>query len=304
MTGLRPRRPAPLAAAGLRASCWRPPRRAGAEWVQLDEPALATDLADAAPRRLRAGLRRAAAVPVRKVLLTTSFGGVVDEHPWLFDLPVDGMHLDLVRDPHQLAPALDTARPDEQVLSAGVVDGRNVWRTDLRAALDRLGPRRRPPRRPAVGGAVLLAAARALRRRRRARPRSRRPTWLAFAQQKLARGRHAGPGAHRRLRRRSPASWRPATRSSPPGAAALVAGRSPAVDGRRRRPRPTTSGRPRTATERRLSEARSAAAAAADHDDRLVPADRRDPPRPAATTSPARSATPSTGRSARPRSPR
>src|SRR4029077_12526860 len=74
-----------------------------------------------------------------KVLLTTYFGGVVDEHPWLFDLPVGGIHLDLVRDPDQLVPALERLGPD-QVLSAGIVDGRNVWRTDLRRALDALAP--------------------------------------------------------------------------------------------------------------------------------------------------------------------
>ena len=111
---------------------------AGAEWVQLDEPALATDLADDCRVAYEHAYGALGDVGP-KVLLTTTFGGVVDEHPWLFDLPVDGIHLDLVRDPHQLAPALDRLG-DDQVLSAGIVDGRNVWRTDLRAALDRLGP--------------------------------------------------------------------------------------------------------------------------------------------------------------------
>ena len=112
---------------------------AGAEWVQLDEPALASDLADDSRVAYEAAYEALARPGGPKVLLTTYFGGVVDEHPWLFDLPLDGIHLDLVRDPDQLATALDRLGPD-QVLSAGIVDGRNVWRTDLRRALDALAP--------------------------------------------------------------------------------------------------------------------------------------------------------------------
>ena len=46
--------------------------------------------------------------------------------------PVAGLHVDLVRHPDQLPALLDHLDADT-VLSAGVVDGRNVWRTDLTA---------------------------------------------------------------------------------------------------------------------------------------------------------------------------
>ncbi len=45
-------------------------------------------------------------------------------------LPVDGLHIDLCRAPDQLETFLDNY-PAEKVLSLGVVDGRNIWRSDL-----------------------------------------------------------------------------------------------------------------------------------------------------------------------------
>ena len=49
-----------------------------------------------------------------------------------------GVHVDLVRDPAQWEAG--SQLPDGWVLSAGVIDGRNIWRTDLRAALAKLRP--------------------------------------------------------------------------------------------------------------------------------------------------------------------
>src|SRR5690606_743525 len=54
-------------------------------------------------------------------------------------LPVAGLHIDLVRAPDQLPRIAAGLRPD-QVLSAGVIDGRNIWRTDLDVALSALAP--------------------------------------------------------------------------------------------------------------------------------------------------------------------
>src|SRR3546814_4899983 len=53
--------------------------------------------------------------------------------------PVAGLHVDLVRAPEQLDAVL-RAVPDAMLLSLGVVDGRNVWRSDLEALLDRIEP--------------------------------------------------------------------------------------------------------------------------------------------------------------------
>jgi len=109
-------------------------REAGAEWVQLDEPCLVLDLDD----RTRAAYRRAydalASANGPKRLLTSYFGALGDQLPLAATLPVDGLHVDLVRAPQQFDAVLRDL-PDDRTLSLGLVDGRNVWRADLREAL-------------------------------------------------------------------------------------------------------------------------------------------------------------------------
>ncbi|HEX7324405.1 MAG TPA: 5-methyltetrahydropteroyltriglutamate--homocysteine S-methyltransferase [Rhodanobacteraceae bacterium] len=101
---------------------------AGAEWVQLDEPCLATDL-DAATR---AALQHAYAVLAQgqhpKLLLANYFGPFGANLDVLQGLPVDGIHADLVRGAGEL-DALLAALPRDAILSVGVIDGRNVWRS-------------------------------------------------------------------------------------------------------------------------------------------------------------------------------
>lgn len=113
---------------------------AGADWVQIDEPCLVTDLSDTARQALRdAYAALAAAVPEIKLMLTSYFGGLNDNLETALVLPVAGLHLDLVRAPEQLATVL-TKAPPELVLSLGVIDGRNVWRADLDKLLKQLEP--------------------------------------------------------------------------------------------------------------------------------------------------------------------
>ncbi len=114
---------------------------AGAGWIQLDEPCLATDLDDAARTALREAYGRLARASGARLLLATYFGGLGDNLDLAVDLPVGGLHVDLVRAPGELDAIVDrvAAAPGERVLSVGVVDGRNVWRTDLRAVLATLG---------------------------------------------------------------------------------------------------------------------------------------------------------------------
>lgn len=112
--------------------------RAGAEWVQIDEPILVTDLSDVQQRAfIRAYAKLAQAGP--KTMLTTYFGGLGDNLTFAAALPVDGLHVDLVRAPEQLDAVLK-AVSRRTLLSLGVVDGRNVWRADLDALLARLEP--------------------------------------------------------------------------------------------------------------------------------------------------------------------
>jgi len=109
--------------------------QAGADWVQLDEPCLVLDLDPQAQRAFQTAYERlAAAVPRLRVLVATYFGGLGEHLPMVMRMPVAAVHLDLVRAPEQLAPALEII-PEHLALSLGVVDGRNVWRTDLEQAL-------------------------------------------------------------------------------------------------------------------------------------------------------------------------
>ena len=113
-------------------------RHRGIEWVQIDEPIFALDLDDAwldAFDRAYAWFRTARP----KLRLTTYFPTVARYHADITRLPVDGVHLDLVRAPEQLGPWVN-AIPGHWVLSAGIVDGRNVWRNDLDQSLALLRP--------------------------------------------------------------------------------------------------------------------------------------------------------------------
>jgi 5-methyltetrahydropteroyltriglutamate--homocysteine methyltransferase len=114
---------------------------AGAAWVQLDEPCLVTDLDRTAQEALHACYAALAAASGARLLVATYFGGLGDNLDLAAALPVDGLHVDLVRDPGQLAPVLGRIAdgPGERVLSAGVVDGRNVWRTEIGGVVERLG---------------------------------------------------------------------------------------------------------------------------------------------------------------------
>jgi len=108
------------------------------DWVQIDEPILCLaleqewlDAFDATYKVLSAGAPR--------LLLATYFDTAADHAQRVARLPVQGVHLDLVRAPEQLG-AWTKVLPADWVLSAGVIDGRNIWRTDLRGALDLLRP--------------------------------------------------------------------------------------------------------------------------------------------------------------------
>ena len=110
----------------------------GVDWVQIDEPVLALNLPDAWLRAYKACYRELAEAGP-KLLLASYFGDVSAHLPWLRELPLAGLHLDLVRAPQQLDAAV-SLWPADRVLSAGIIDGRNIWRNDLRSSLRRLQP--------------------------------------------------------------------------------------------------------------------------------------------------------------------
>lgn len=113
-------------------------RQAGAEWVQIDEPILVTEL----DRRWQQAFEHAynrLQVPGLNLLLATYFGGLDENLILATGLPVAGLHIDVVRAPEQLPLVLDRLA-NYKVLSLGVLDGRNVWRADLGGLLDQLEP--------------------------------------------------------------------------------------------------------------------------------------------------------------------
>jgi 5-methyltetrahydropteroyltriglutamate--homocysteine methyltransferase len=110
----------------------------GIAWLQLDEPALCLELEPAWLLAAEQAYERLSRGAGPRLLLATYFDAV--EVPRrIARLPVHGFHLDLVRAPRQAAAWLQLL-PADRVLSAGVVDGRNVWRCDLRRTLAQLQP--------------------------------------------------------------------------------------------------------------------------------------------------------------------
>ena len=110
---------------------------AGADWVQIDEPCLVLEL----PQETLSAYQKAynslhEAVPQIKIALTSYFGPLKENLETVLSLPVQSLHLDLVRAPKQLDDVLSIL-PDSIALSLGLVNGRNVWRSDLSKARDK-----------------------------------------------------------------------------------------------------------------------------------------------------------------------
>jgi 5-methyltetrahydropteroyltriglutamate--homocysteine methyltransferase len=108
----------------------------GAEWIQFDEPFLVTDLTDREKEAFTFcynEIRKQ--VPQIKVLLATYFGDLRDNSHLALTLPIDALHIDLVRTPEQINFILDNM-PGSLTLSLGVIDGRNIWKNDYRKSLD------------------------------------------------------------------------------------------------------------------------------------------------------------------------
>ncbi|HBZ82314.1 MULTISPECIES: 5-methyltetrahydropteroyltriglutamate--homocysteine S-methyltransferase [Brevibacillus] len=104
----------------------------GVEWVQIDEPAFVQDISE----QDRALIRRvyeqfSQALPHLKLMVQTYFE-VVDWYEELIALPVEGLGLDFVHGGKaNLANLTAHGFPQEKVLGAGIIDGRNIWRSAL-----------------------------------------------------------------------------------------------------------------------------------------------------------------------------
>ena len=110
---------------------------AGVEWIQLDEPCL---VQDRTPEELAAFRSAYAALTGQrmqaKIVVQTYFGHVGESYESLSALPVEGIGLDFVRGgTENLALLRQNGLPEDKSLVVGLVDGRNVWRTDLERAI-------------------------------------------------------------------------------------------------------------------------------------------------------------------------
>lgn len=110
------------------------------EWIQIDEPILCTDLCQEAIEAFPGVYKRLnKASGDAKLMLATYFGPLRENLELATSLDCDALHVDLVRAEEQLKEVLDYL-PEETILSAGIVDGRNVWKNDLEHSIDVLKP--------------------------------------------------------------------------------------------------------------------------------------------------------------------
>ncbi|RBW71352.1 5-methyltetrahydropteroyltriglutamate--homocysteine S-methyltransferase [Bacillus taeanensis] len=104
----------------------------GVQWVQVDEPILGTTLSTeeiALFKSVYQSLHDAA--PQVKILLQTYFESI-DHYEEVISLPAAGIGLDFVHDNGENLEAVKKfGFPQDKVLAAGIIDGRNVWRANL-----------------------------------------------------------------------------------------------------------------------------------------------------------------------------
>ena len=110
----------------------------GAEWVQIDEPVLVTELDADWQHAFNLAYHHLKSSRV-KLLLATYFGTLQENLHLACNLPVAGLHLDAINARDEIQPLLNLL-PSHKVLSLGVINGRNIWKTDLNATLDWLEP--------------------------------------------------------------------------------------------------------------------------------------------------------------------
>ncbi|HWH97281.1 MAG TPA: 5-methyltetrahydropteroyltriglutamate--homocysteine S-methyltransferase [Pseudolysinimonas sp.] len=109
---------------------------AGAEWVQLDEPALVSESIEVPRGEVLAALQTAYDVLGSErplgILVAAPYGALDDALPVLEKAPIDAIALDLVKG------AVPDGFTTEKVLVGGVIDGHNIWRGDLAGAFEKL----------------------------------------------------------------------------------------------------------------------------------------------------------------------
>ncbi|KAK6200193.1 methionine-synthesizing 5 methyltetrahydropteroyltriglutamate--homocysteine methyltransferase [Scheffersomyces amazonensis] len=108
-------------------------KAAGAEQVQIDEPILVLDLPENVQSKFQQAYEALVGEDLPELTLTTYFGDVRPNLAAISKLPVAGFHFDFVRVPAQFDEVAAILSKDQK-LSVGIVDGRNIWKTDFAKA--------------------------------------------------------------------------------------------------------------------------------------------------------------------------
>jgi len=110
----------------------------GIDWVQIDEAILVTELEPEWKQAFETAYKALSTSKV-KLLLTTYFGQLLENLPLAASLPIAGVHLDAINARGEV-DALIGALPADRVVSLGVINGRNIWKSNLGELLDWLEP--------------------------------------------------------------------------------------------------------------------------------------------------------------------
>lgn len=110
----------------------------GASWVQIDEPILVTELSQEWRQAMTEAYKKLSKSSI-KILLATYFGELQDNLLLACELPVSGLHIDAINARHEVDKVIDSL-PGHMILSLGVINGRNIWKTNLLATLYWLEP--------------------------------------------------------------------------------------------------------------------------------------------------------------------
>ena len=107
------------------------------EWVQIDEPILVTELSVELKKAFEISYAKLNN-PKLKILLATYFGSLQDNLETISKLPIAGLHIDAVNGGVEVDAVI--SKMSGKVISLGVVNGRNIWKSDLNAILDWVEP--------------------------------------------------------------------------------------------------------------------------------------------------------------------
>ncbi len=108
------------------------------DWVQIDEPILVTELEPQWVHGFKQAYLALNRSPIN-ILLASYFGQLKENLLFVCELPVAGLHIDAINGLAEVDKVIDWL-PKHKVLSLGVINGRNIWKTDLNKTLDWLEP--------------------------------------------------------------------------------------------------------------------------------------------------------------------